>query len=43
MIRLGAPQGPVHTRLFEALVNDGLAAGLDHAGAHEESQSAEYP
>ena len=37
----GAGHGPVHAGEFEALPDDGLAAGLDDAGADEQAAGAE--
>ena len=34
---VGAVDGPVHAGLLEALADDGLAAGLDDAGADEQA------
>jgi hypothetical protein len=36
-----ACDGSVHAGLLEALADDGLAAGLDDAGAHEQAALAE--
>src|SRR5258706_515158 len=38
---VGAADGPEHTGLFEAMADDGFAAGLDDAGADEQMLLAE--
>ena len=38
---IGAAHGPEHAGLFEALSDDGLAAGFDNTGADEQVLLAE--